>query len=169
MYYIIKVIRGGDIMSPIPVENVENYFLRQSVPYTETGITPLKLQKLIYFAHAWYMFLNDGEPLIEEEFQAWVHGPVCPPVYYRYRHYGFSQIPIPDYELPINDQVEQVLNLVWNMYGGFDGRYLEELTHQEIPWIMARGDAADDERLAVRINNELIYEYYQERLLGAEV
>ncbi|WP_258832406.1 Panacea domain-containing protein [Peribacillus frigoritolerans] len=152
----------------IPVENVANYFLHRSTPYTDTGITPLKLQKLVYYGHSWYMLLNNGEPLIDEEFQAWVHGPVCPSLYRMYKHFGYGTIPIPDSVLPVDQNVQEVLDIVWNMYGSFDGRYLEELTHQEVPWIMARGDADHQQPLDAVINNELIYQYYQERLLGAE-
>ena len=32
-------------------------------------ITPLKLQKMVFYADAWYMALNDGEQLIDEHFE----------------------------------------------------------------------------------------------------
>ncbi len=31
---------------------------------------------MVFYADAWYMALNDGEQLIDEHFEAWVHGPV---------------------------------------------------------------------------------------------
>ena len=34
------------------------------------SITHLKLQKLVYYAQAWFLALND-KPLFEEEMQAW--------------------------------------------------------------------------------------------------
>ena len=43
-------------------------------------VTPLALQKLLYYAQAIFM-VNHDEPLFEEECQAWVHGPVYEKVY----------------------------------------------------------------------------------------
>lgn len=38
-------------------------------------MAPLKLQKMGLYVDAWCMVLNDGEALIAERFEAWVHGP----------------------------------------------------------------------------------------------
>ncbi|HHP1360773.1 type II toxin-antitoxin system antitoxin SocA domain-containing protein [Klebsiella variicola] len=38
-------------------------------------MAPLKLQKMVLYVDAWCMVLNDGEALIAERFEAWVHGP----------------------------------------------------------------------------------------------
>lgn len=41
------------------------------------SITPLKLQKLIYYAQAWSLALPErAYPLFDEDMQAWAHGPV---------------------------------------------------------------------------------------------
>jgi len=65
---------------PLPSAAVANYFLdlglRESIP-----ITPLKLQKLVYFAHGWYLGFT-GEPLLNEGIQAWEYGPVIPSLYH---------------------------------------------------------------------------------------
>lgn len=42
--------------------------------------TNLKLQKLLYYSQAWYLALYDL-PLFDDRIEAWVHGPVVPPVY----------------------------------------------------------------------------------------
>ena len=36
-----------------------------------------KLQKLLYYAQAWYLAFEDT-PLFDEDFEAWVHGPTIP-------------------------------------------------------------------------------------------
>ena len=42
-------------------------------------LTNLKLQKLLYYAQAWYLVLLN-KPLFAEDFQAWAHGHIlCPP------------------------------------------------------------------------------------------
>ena len=57
-------------------------------------MTHKKLQKLCYYAKAWYLALYDHN-LIEESFEAWVHGAVQPTLYQAYKKYvlinlGFS-------------------------------------------------------------------------------
>ena len=64
-------------------EKIADYFIGLS---NETGslITNLKLQKLVYYAQAWSLALNNEE-LFADDFQAWVHGPVLVSLYDRYR------------------------------------------------------------------------------------
>lgn len=54
-------------------------------------VSNLELQKLLYLAHMIYLG-RTGEPLIDEEFQAWDYGPVSPTVYARAR--GFGRRPV---------------------------------------------------------------------------
>ena len=51
----------------------------------------LKLQKLVYYAQAWHLALRDV-PLFEEDFEAWVHGPVIPALYQEYKKFGWRPI-----------------------------------------------------------------------------
>lgn len=48
----------------------------------------MKLQKLLYFIQGCYMRNNNGRELFEDDFQAWVSGPVIPSVYGMFRFYG---------------------------------------------------------------------------------
>ncbi|ESU31292.1 hypothetical protein G3A_17490 [Bacillus sp. 17376] len=121
-------------------KDVARYFISLSEPSTPFAITPLKLQKLIYYAQGWYMAFK-GEALYEDELKAWEHGPVVPELYYDYRHLGYLTIHPEPFENRINGkriftktQLE-LLQEVWEAYGEYDGKYLEELTHQEDPWL----------------------------------
>ena len=40
----------------------------------------MKLQKLCYYSQAWGLVWDD-EPLFDEDFEAWVNGPVCPELF----------------------------------------------------------------------------------------
>src|SRR5689334_17203169 len=70
-------------MAEINVNAIADWFIARS---HEAGdpITPLKLQKLVYYAQAWYVALYD-KPLVRDEFQAWLHGPVSPRLYQRFK------------------------------------------------------------------------------------
>ncbi len=45
-----------------------------------------KLQRLLYFSQGWYLAIY-GEPLFEEDFEGWVHGPAVPEVSEAFRYY----------------------------------------------------------------------------------
>lgn len=55
-------------------------------------ITNLKMQKLLYYAQAWYMVNNKSELLFEDEIQAWRFGPVVPAVYEKMKRFKFNPI-----------------------------------------------------------------------------
>ena len=120
--------------------DVANYF-RSRVDY-EAGdnITPLKLQKLCYYAQAWHATWNQGALLFEEEFQHWDHGPANYQLYDRYRDYKWQPIDPCDmdefYPAEIFTLQElESLGEVWEAYGDFTAKRLENLTHQEDPWL----------------------------------
>ena len=99
-----------------------------------------KLQKLCYYAQAWHCALEDN-PLFYEVFEAWVHGPVCPVLYHQYKRYGWKEIPKITFDENIfPDATLQILNAVWDTYGGLTSMQLETLTHSEPVWQNARGN-----------------------------
>jgi uncharacterized phage-associated protein len=139
-------------------KDVAKYFISLSVPSTPLAITPLKLQKLVYYAQGWYMAFK-GEPLFQEDIKAWDHGPVVPDIYYEYKHLGYLTIHPKPFENKVNGkrtftkQQLEILDDVWEAYGEYDGKYLEELTHQEDPWLYTdRNDT---------IEKPLIRKYFQ--------
>lgn len=101
------------------------------------SMTHKKLQKLCFYAKAWYLALYD-ENIITEDFQAWVHGAVQPELYQNYRQYGFLSIPK---NVDFRGIPETYLNFakeIYNSYGHLSGDELERLNHSEEPWIKAR-------------------------------
>ncbi|MBW4662192.1 MAG: DUF4065 domain-containing protein [Drouetiella hepatica Uher 2000/2452] len=123
-------------------------------------ISPLKLQKLVYYAQAWSLALR-SQPLFPEQIQAWVHGPVVYEVWDAYKKYKYGTIPEPDGGLPefAEDQVE-ILDEVWNTYGELSAKRLEQLTHSEMPWINARQGLDPGERSQNIITQEDMRFYY---------
>ena len=54
-------------------------------------ISPLKLQKLLYFSYGIHLKLG-GSKLDYLDFEAWTYGPVIPEVYHHYKHLKSNQI-----------------------------------------------------------------------------
>ncbi|KKI90691.1 hypothetical protein WQ54_19420 [Bacillus sp. SA1-12] len=147
------------------VYDVAKYFISLSEPETDREITHLKLQKLVYYAHAWHIAAYDGDPLVEDDnIEAWIHGPVFPRLYREYRHYGYSQI---NYSEDLIGNINalhhneiDIIHVVWEIYGEFSGKYLENLTHTEEPWINAReGHDNFDYGNNVITNDDLLHYY----------
>jgi len=105
----------------------------------EAEMTNMKVQKLLYYSQSLHLALYD-EPLFDEEIQAWRYGPVCPPAYRFYSEFEAAQLPIPDKEflLQISDDKEELLEEIWEYFGGYHAYLLSDMTHVEFPWKKAR-------------------------------
>ncbi|MEN0642253.1 type II toxin-antitoxin system antitoxin SocA domain-containing protein [Alkalicoccobacillus gibsonii] len=145
--------------------SVSNYLISKSLNdlHNQHEISPLKLQKLLYYAQGWYSVLNSDKLIVDEEFEAWVHGPVIRSVYNQFKDYGYR--PIKSYvseEIKKLDEKEKsVLDIIWEIYGQFDAKTLEELTHSENPWINARGKLEVYESSDNVISFKSINKYFQ--------
>lgn len=120
---------------------------------------PLKLQKLLYLAQGFSYAFND-KPLFDDDIEAWVHGPVVPIVYNEYKEYKYNPIFL-NYNLcEIDEETLDILNYVKNNYAKYDAKYLEEMTHNQEPWIISRDGLDPDERSDKTISKENIASYF---------
>lgn len=101
------------------------------------SMTHKKLQKMCYYAKAWYLAINDIN-LVNEQFEAWVHGAVQPKLYQEYKVYGFACIPQIMDARCIPEEFLSFARDIYESYGDLDGDELESLNHTELPWINAR-------------------------------
>ncbi len=98
------------------------------------GITPLKLQKLLYYVHVWGIVSENK--ILTDNFCKWKHGPVNDEVYKSYKNYGDSKISpsqnvtLPDFSTNEKDFVDFVIS----NYVKFSAITLSAMTHQDKPW-----------------------------------
>lgn len=137
-----------------PVEDIAEWFLNKE------SICDKKLQKLTYYAVAWGWALLNRSIIKNDEFQAWVHGPVSPKLYAKFRDYGWNPIPIQNRQLTFDNQVNDLLESVWYTYGDKTANELEALTHTETPWQNARRDFKPNENSSVVISTKDMREFY---------
>jgi len=128
-------------------------------------ITHLKLQKLLYYAQAWHL-ANTGEPLFDEEIQAWTHGPVVPSVWRAYREKRWEPLELVDRLPDLNKYTQNYLDRVFQVYGGFTAKRLELMTHNEDPWKEARGDLPLEASCQNVISHDTMRRYYRKRISG---
>jgi uncharacterized phage-associated protein len=150
----------------VDIQDVADYLLALAHEAGEP-ITPLKLQKLVYYAQAWHLALHDGAPLVADDFLAWVHGPVARALFDRFRNYQWNPIsePVPTPTLPA--AVRAHLDEVMDVYGGYSAWDLERLTHAEEPWIEARAGLPPDAASNAVISRTTMQRVYAARAQGA--
>lgn len=100
-------------------------------------VTPMKLQKLMYYVCRDYV-QKTGQMPIGEEFEVWQYGPVLPSVYAEFKSFGSNPITayakdasgnsykVSEEENPI---LAEVLDVVWAKYKRMSGVQLSRLTH----------------------------------------
>lgn len=149
-------------MNTITVYEAASYFLAKPLPQSGEQMTHLKLQKLVYYAQAYGLAVHDRR-IIDTKFEAWAHGPVSPDLYGIYKGFGYKAIPtwsVPCSIVPVFAQ--SVLDWVWERFGALDAKRLEYLTHEEEPWIEARGSTPYGEQCNVAIEEDTMKKYYSE-------
>ncbi len=142
--------------------DIANFFLHRA-KRTGSNLSNLKLQKLVFYAQAWYLAIYD-QPLFDDDFEAWIHGPVIPVLWKKYKSYKYKPI---DEEVPtpaLDDKTNEFLDEVVEAYFGEDAYTMELMTHREMPWLSARKGHAPYERCRVPISKDSIKEFFKNRL-----
>ncbi|MBS5062703.1 MAG: DUF4065 domain-containing protein [Hungatella hathewayi] len=130
-------------------------------------MTPLALQKILYFIQGIYMVLFE-KPLYPEDCHAWVHGPVYEDVYYLFRDFKYNPIDDNRFVLfrgkskSLAVDEKNVIDLVMKTFGIYSGKVLESITHNEKPWVEARRGYGLDEASHVVIEKEDMKRYFKE-------
>jgi uncharacterized phage-associated protein len=129
------------------------------------SLTVMQLLKLVYIAHGWALALLN-EPLVNEEPQAWQHGPVFPAIYRAFRRFGsqpiasnavgpFGAIPVAGLSEPQRSVVRSVVH----NYGDTHAFALSRITHEpNTPWslVYKNGVGSSD-----TIPNAIIADHYK--------
>jgi len=141
---------------------IAEYFIWMA---NETGsfMSNLKLQKLVYYSQAWYLAIY-GKPLFEEDFEAWIHGPVIKVLYDRYKRWQWMPIQEEVSQPSFNQEVREFLEEVVDEYFSCDAYELERMTHIEEPWIKAREGLAKSEPCNKIITKESMKNYFEPRV-----
>ena len=165
--------------APTSAAAVANEFLalgdRDGIP-----IDQMKLQKLLYYAHAWHLAMNN-KPLFDEDIEAWPWGPVVRDIYNETRSYGRGPITDPVSHLervgrnaldwrftkpkPIEDKpTRDFLEEVWKSHKAYSGVQLSNSTHATgEPWTIVKEQYGSLDRKPT-IPNSLIADVFKKKL-----
>lgn len=170
---------------PFSSDAIANAFLAEAKRNDER-LTPMKLQKLAYFAHGWFLAI-ENKPFVNEPIQAWKYGPVIQSIYHEFKESGNSEIDqrahdtcyvegeIRIYEPAFKDEGEKsgireaygnaVVKKIWEMYGDHTAMELSNATHAKgTPWRQVYDRFDGDIPNGVTIPDDMIQRYFAERL-----
>lgn len=121
---------------------IANAFIEQSNNGKTNNLTPMKLQKLMFFAQSWYLKSNHSA-LFDGYFERWQYGPVLPEIYHEFKSFGaqsineFGTSMWSEYQTVDSSdyQVTEFLEQIISAYGDYSGTQLSWMTHQpETAW-----------------------------------
>jgi uncharacterized phage-associated protein len=161
-----------ETIMPYSALAVANSFIGFAQENSDLTVTPMKLQKLLYFAHGWNLALSNA-PLISEHVEAWKFGPVFPTVYHKFKDYGNE--PITEKAVSFNDSLEGIapqvdpladvsplIKRIWEIYGRYSGIQLSNATHQAgTPWQITWDERGGKDRQGTDISDDLIRDYFK--------
>ncbi|MEA5459411.1 type II toxin-antitoxin system antitoxin SocA domain-containing protein [Arcicella sp. LKC2W] len=143
--------------------------------YYQEPITNKKLQKLLYYIQGWHLaYLKT--PLFDATLEAWVHGPVYPSVYNKFKSFQFQPLCITNEEPSLNSLAvdirrfdltsnqQDLINSVLNHYGGKSAFELEMRSHNEKPWLEAREGLSDIDLSQNQINIATMKSFFESKL-----
>jgi uncharacterized phage-associated protein len=173
---------------PYPVKAVANFFLDLAAE-AKKPITPMQIQKLVYFAHGWHLALT-GRALVDEQVEAWPYGPVFPSLYHEFKKFGSGAITgratelslevnpktgkrtilrssIPSLDdapaTPEREYAKAVIARVWEVYGSWTAVQLSQMTHvPDGPWDITRRENPD--RTGTDIADRHIEQYFRRKV-----
>lgn len=136
------------------------------------GISTRKLQKLAYFSQGWVLALT-GDPLFQEDFEAWQFGPVSRDLYkWHRRAYSIIASDLPSGDASrLNDTESAIVSAVIRNYGSLSGDELSEMTHMAgTPWqqVRQKQGIGEQEGSSEIIPKELIKKHFH-KVLSIEV
>lgn len=143
------------------------------------AIDQMKLQKLLFYAHAWHL-ANKERPLFEEDFEAWPWGPIVRDVYNQTRKFGRKPVTEKIYRLTRTESgplsysllypeitdgdLKDFIRQIWDIHKEFTGIQLSNSTHDPgEPWTIVKESYGSLDSKPT-IPNELIMSVFKKKL-----
>ncbi|ORM64547.1 hypothetical protein PRCB_16615 [Pantoea rodasii] len=139
---------------------VANAFIERAAQGKISDLTPMKVQKLLFYTQSWFLKLYGNTPIIDDSFARWRHGPVITSLYHDLKNYGYTPVmnkitravPSPDGngirlitpEVDPNDKTAtELIDRITEVYGKFSGTQLSAMTHAPgTAWSLRGGDGS---------------------------
>ena len=159
---------------------VANWFIERSEQDpTQPNCDPMKLNKLAFYAHGWYLGIT-GSELFPEDVEAWPHGPVVRDLYVEFKEFGRHPITrlgkrlelkngVPSFVIPEHDgTLKPFFEKIWSVYGNRTGIQLSNMTHKKgEPWVIVAEQYGYDLSEKPTIPSDIIRAAFERRVQPA--
>lgn len=135
-----------------------NAFIKYSSEGLINGLSPMKLQRLLFYAQSWHLREFGMRPLTDDNFARWRHGPVIPSLHHKLKNYGVRSVDclirvmdhhadelsttiltIPESDSSAHDLIAKIIN----KYGGLQANQLSGLSQEPgSSWAIRGGDGS---------------------------
>lgn len=162
------------ITAGVQTKKIDSVVLSEYILKHYGPMSHLKLQKLLFYCDAYHL-ARFGEELVEDKFEAWVHGPVSRRVYdaikqYSKLHDDVAYIPSPNSKdvdsvfFGLSSEQQEWISVILGDLSQWTGIQLEVATHSERPWLMARAGYHPSDKCGQLISKEETRGFYSEEL-----
>ncbi|RDC59402.1 hypothetical protein HME9302_00590 [Alteripontixanthobacter maritimus] len=156
-----------DMARKIDAHDVADWFINRIDRRMGDIITTDIVQRMLYFAQAWYL-ANTGHEMFEEDFEAWGTGPVVPSVYERFEHMDAASLPDIENSRAITGSKLEMLECIQRDYGCYMPFKLDELAKEPGgPWHEAREGLAPLAPSEKVISKKAMKAFYKKKLRDA--
>lgn len=109
------------------------YLINKFSQLSPDGISPLKLQKLLYYVYVWSIVAKNK--FLDIKFEKWNFGPVNSEVYYHFKSIGKNSIPKDkSVKFKLSNHEKKFVDFVISNYIKYDAITLSAMTHKDLPW-----------------------------------
>ncbi|MGZ6554955.1 MAG: Panacea domain-containing protein, partial [Bacteroidia bacterium] len=139
----------------------------------------IKIQKILYYIEAYHLAYFE-QPIMEGEFEAWLHGPVSRKVWDHFKEKWpviYAVVPaetekakktIAEVESKLDSEQVVYIDDILKEFGPRSSYELECLTHEEYPWNYARKGYTPSDRCEEIIPKNVMLEFYKTKLYDEE-
>lgn len=117
----------------VSVNTAASYIYEKYKSEFGTTIDEMKLHKLLYFAQR-ESIIQTGDPLFDATFRGWKYGPILKEIRESYKNSSF----VPVTSSSDIDEMEPIVDTVFEQYAEKDSWSLSRLTHGEYSWKKSR-------------------------------
>ena len=117
----------------VSVNTAASYIYEKYKSEFGTTIDEMKLHKLLYFAQR-ESIIQTGNPLFDATFRGWKYGPILKEIRESYKNSSF----VPVTSSSDIDEMEPIVDTVFEQYAEKDSWSLSRLTHGEYSWKKSR-------------------------------
>ena len=141
------------------------YLVSKYIVANTKDITPMALQKLLYFIQGFAISLYNFD-IFNTKCEAWAKGPVYRKIYERFSNYQYNLINEMEFveykniDLQLDDDIVDLINSIIKNFGCYSGAMLSKMAHLTDPWKEKRVGKTNEEYSKEEIQLSNIKKYF---------